>query len=1343
MIFSVLLIFSVFSNTSDGTITEYIDNLEKTKPVSVAIIDTGLNIGEVNSQRVKTVYNAMNNSSDVTDNDGHGTEIAELICSNTDEMVSIIPIKVADENGETSIENVCKGLRYAIDSKVDVINLSMNTNVYSENVDELEALFEEIEDNGITIVVSAGNTSSDVKYLYPANVKSAIVVSSMDSNMKEYSFSNYGSTVDFCCLGKYDKTYGTSISCAYVSSIVADLKSAEIDNIEKVLCKYSTNLSEKEYGRYLDVAAMSQGNKIEDENMEDNLQYVGSSSMSEYNLTSNILDIDWQSMDNDELNHYISDTNPEYVGVLLDSLSDSEIEEIKSKTEILNTNVLVSKLVYSEAEKEYVLDEDSEKEIPYIEYCLEKFKEKDNTMFISEWTCGSSNASFYISSPDRKKIYKYTLSGGIYGKYIVGHLDYIGKEPIYVSISTYKNEGLSYSGTFNHPRVTGISSYISSARAYYQRYYKSDGTYVYDIVNNSYDNIASSWGGDNQRIMGLALSFDNYVNKRVGYHADDNYVVAYNANSGGGTSDSFAQSGQLLGYVAPDGHYDVSLGHWEYQPEINCVNFNKLEYGYVDAWYNTSVQYSTNLDTYQFFTTHDIWFPVNTTTLSSSSHTFTMQCASAYVFGMNWYSERGDLMTTSDVPEFSFSLAPNTYTINYNGNGATGGSVASQTVDFGNNWTLQDGFTKTGYHLTGYAVVRASDNAIFCGDKGWQSDYGWAHPEEWTIYSAGSKWTMDNAWINSSETTDTFTFYAQWKINSYLQKVYVRYQNADGSWGSYSPVINTNYNYGSTVSWSRAADSAYKAASISYTVTDANTKYVSVYRNSYKQTINYYYYKASGSYNSPTHTKTSLGSKTWSHLYGTTFNAKLYKSAWGDVTGYHWSSIDSNSWTVTKAASTNSYYSANKYRLNVDLNKGSSSGTPSGRSGNCDMEYGTYIDLGTPAMTGYTFSGWSITEHNSIGHSLSASTFIMGYNKSYPNQSYISSSTVKIKAKWNVNSYNLIYDLNDNVGSTRAQFGAYHPNTVKFDTEFTVSNPSRAGYSFAGWNITGMDNSTHYYGAHRTTEGYIDNTCETVFRNLNSSNESVVTFKAVWIPNTYTMHFDGNGATGGNVDDITVSYDENMTLPVNGYELDRNTFVGWTLDYTAHVGTYDEGQEILSSVIIDAAGMTTQNNGIINLYCAWDPAPNITVSDKTFSLDEARNGLITEERLFEGAYAMDEILDSEILPGTHLLENESCNSFTITNFSEDEFTQFTASGSATITYQVVDSVGNITEETITVFIVDNTPKEAQSGEGTYHVRFISDKYYDKTEVEGGLPEDSIWRKRPEYAEILNEIMGKY
>ena len=614
-----------------------------------------------------------------------------------------------------------------------------------------------------------------------------------------------------------------------------------------------------------------------------------------------------------------------------------------------------------------------------------------------------------------------------------------------------------------------------------------------------------------------------------------------------------------------------------------------------------------------------------------------------------------------------------------------------------------------------------------------------------TACKTGEEYDHDDGWHNITGNTTIHIYY---KYKTYTMTVYhKRYLPNSGSWEHFATTTHTaGYSSKFYPPYSKTPTGYHNHSrdwNSGWTVTGNGAFNVYYYPNSYNQTIHYYTYNASGVYTSPAHTWVKQGSKSWSQLYSTWFDAYTKRASWGNINGYHWWSINSNGWTVAGEGSTNSHYYPNKYRLNVDLNKGSGSTTPSGTSGNFDMEYGTNINLGTPTMTGYTFGGWSIAEHNSTGHSLSSNTFTMGYNKSYPHQSYTSGSTVKIKAKWNANSYNLIYDLNDSTGSTSAQFGAYHPNTVKFDTEFIVSNPSRAGYTFAGWNITGMDNSTHYYGAHRTTERYIDNTSETVFRNLNSSNKAVVTFKAVWIPNTYTIHFDGNGAAGGNVDDITVRYDENMTLPANGYVLDRNTFVGWTHDCTAHVGTYAEGQEMLSSVIIDAAGMTTQNSAVITLYCAWDPAPNITVSDKTFSLDEARNGLITEERLFEGAYAMDEILDSEILPGTHLLENGSCNSFTITNFSEDEFTQFTDSGSATITYQVVDSVGNITEETITIFIVDNTPKEAQSGEGTYHVRFISDKYYDKTEVEGGLPEDSIWRKRPEYAEILNEIMGKY
>lgn len=99
---------------------------------------------------------------------------------------------------------------------------------------------------------------------------------------------------------------------------------------------------------------------------------------------------------------------------------------------------------------------------------------------------------------------------------------------------------------------------------------------------------------------------------------------------------------------------------------------------------------------------------------------------------------------------------------------------------------------------------------------------------------ASSLTDMDEFDNVSFTVTGTFTIPAvPTTTNEYLQIVYVRYQNADASWGEYSQVINQSYTEGSTVSWSRAADVTYKAASILYTVTDTATHYADVYRNEY------------------------------------------------------------------------------------------------------------------------------------------------------------------------------------------------------------------------------------------------------------------------------------------------------------------------------------------------------------------------------------------------------------------------------------------------------------------------------------------------------------------------------
>lgn len=112
---------------------------------------------------------------------------------------------------------------------------------------------------------------------------------------------------------------------------------------------------------------------------------------------------------------------------------------------------------------------------------------------------------------------------------------------------------------------------------------------------------------------------------------------------------------------------------------------------------------------------------------------------------------------------------------------------------------------------------------------------------------------------------------------SFNQVVQVRYQNANGGYGSYTNVINTGYTTGSTVSWSRAQDSTYNAASVSYEVTAANTKQINITRRSATNTIQARYQNADGTWGS--YSNVSSGSdlvgavRSWSRAQDATYEA--------------------------------------------------------------------------------------------------------------------------------------------------------------------------------------------------------------------------------------------------------------------------------------------------------------------------------------------------------------------------------------------------------------------------------------------------------------------------------------
>ena len=149
----------------------------------VFIIDSGVsdNTGDLNLNRAMS-RSWIKNESPFSDGLNHGTHVAGTIAAlrNGKGVVGIaagaevISLKVVSDSGEAApIESYYQAIQYAIDISRDrgldpssfVINFSMGA-VASE---EMESAVRQAADQGIRIVVSAGNNGTDVDGRSPAN----------------------------------------------------------------------------------------------------------------------------------------------------------------------------------------------------------------------------------------------------------------------------------------------------------------------------------------------------------------------------------------------------------------------------------------------------------------------------------------------------------------------------------------------------------------------------------------------------------------------------------------------------------------------------------------------------------------------------------------------------------------------------------------------------------------------------------------------------------------------------------------------------------------------------------------------------------------------------------------------------------------------------------------------------------------------------------------------------------------------------------------------------------------------------------------------------------------------
>lgn len=72
----------------------------------------------------------------------------------------------------------------------------------------------------------------------------------------------------------------------------------------------------------------------------------------------------------------------------------------------------------------------------------------------------------------------------------------------------------------------------------------------------------------------------------------------------------------------------------------------------------------------------------------------------------------------------------------------------------------------------------------------------------------------------------------------------------------------------------------------------------------------------------------------------------------------------------------------------------------------------------------------------------------------------------------------------------------------------------------------------------------------------SSGNKS---FTANWTANTYTIRFVGGKGTEGSTADVPATYDQSVTLTLNGFTKADWKFLGWNKDPNATTVEYTDG----------------------------------------------------------------------------------------------------------------------------------------------------------------------------------------
>jgi len=236
-----------------------------------------------------------------------------------------------------------------------------------------------------------------------------------------------------------------------------------------------------------------------------------------------------------------------------------------------------------------------------------------------------------------------------------------------------------------------------------------------------------------------------------------------------------------------------------------------------------------------------------------------------------------------------------------------------------------------------------------------------------------------------------------------------------------------------------------------------------------------------------------------------------------------------------------------KWTAHKYLIKFEGNGAISGSMKDMSGVYGKSYTLTANAFKrpGYTFKGWATSENGAVVYNNKAKV---------SNLTAADEGIVTLYAVWERNTYTITYK-----GDTA---GVSNPTSYNVDSATIVlNNPSKTGYTFDGW--------------------YKDSKYKTKVTEITAGSTGNITLYAKWTAHKYMIKFDKNGGTGS-MKNLSVTYDKATKLTANAFKKSGYKFKGWNTKADGTGTTYTNKESIKN--------LTSTNGEVITLYAQWAPS---------------------------------------------------------------------------------------------------------------------------------------------------------